>query len=107
MVPPKNKVFNFKDDIQVGDLVRLKEDEDFAVGVGLVLSKQIGNGDIMGMIISRHDIEDPSFIEEIPEYLLFRPIYLVLWHGEHISPTNKPVWMFKTELAVIQKKKEE
>jgi len=101
-VQPKRK-YSFKDDIQIGDLVRLHDDEDLAVGVGLVLSKQVGNGDIMGMIMKSHDMDDPSFIDEIPDFLLYRPIYLVLWHGENIAPTNRPVWMFRTELTVVQK----
>ena len=41
-----------------------------------------------------------EFIDEIEEFLLFKPIYLVLWQGEAIAPSESPVWMFSTELKL-------
>ena len=40
-------------------------------------------------------------LEEIPEFLLYKPIYLVLWQGENISPNDRPVWMFRTEIETV------
>ena len=44
-----------------------------------------------------------SIIDEIEEFLLFKPIYLVLWQGEAIAPSESPVWMFSTELKLVYK----
>ena len=88
------------DKIKVGDLVRLKDDKDLDVGVGLVLGeKEVGFTEIM----KRYHVDNPEFIEDIEEFLLYKPIYLVLWQGEHIAPNDKPVWMFSTEITVLPK----
>ena len=89
--------------IKVGDLVRLKDDQDISVGVGLVLEKRDDREEIVDMIDSLRSGSERIEIEEIPEFLLFKPIYLVLWQGENISPTDKPVWMFSTELKLVTK----
>ena len=93
-----------KNDIKVGDLVRLKDDDTASVGVGLVLEEREDCSEIVEMIDDlRSDLSDAEIVEEIPEFLLFKPIYLVLWQGENISPTDKPVWMFKTELETVNR----
>jgi len=91
-------------EIKVGDLVRLKDDDTASVGVGLVLEEREDCSEIVDLIGDlRTDLGDSNaeIVEEIPEFLLFKPIYLVLWQGENISPTDKPVWMFKTELESV------
>lgn len=93
-----------QNDIKIGDLVCLKDDHDVTVGVGLVLDKKDDSGEIVEMIDNlRTGAERVVDLEEIPEFLLFKPIYLVLWQGENISPTDKPVWMFSTELKLVKK----
>ena len=89
-----------RDEIVVGDLVRLIDDEDIQVGVGLVLEEKLDTREIAEDFSRKHS---DFFLEEIPELLLFKPVYLVLWHGEAISPTSTPVWMFKTELVPIKR----
>ena len=86
--------------IQVGDLVRLADDEDLAVGIGLVLEEREDSRDAIDDMTNRHP---DFFLEEIPEFLLYKPVYLVLWQGITISPTSKPIWMFRTELSIIEK----
>jgi hypothetical protein len=86
--------------IQVGDLVRLADDDDLVVGIGLVLEEREDSKDAVEDMTNRHP---DFFLEEIPEYLLYKPVYLVLWQGITISPTSKPIWMFRTELRVIEK----
>ena len=84
--------------IKVGDLVRLKDDNDTAVGIGLVLVEKDGS-ELTEIIKAQYETE-PEFIDEIEEFLLFKPIYLVLWQGEAIAPSESPVWMFSTELKL-------
>jgi hypothetical protein len=86
--------------ISVGDLVRLADDSEIQVGLGLVLEEKQDNREIVEDFSEQHS---DFFLEEIPEFLLFKPVYLVLWHGEAISPISTPVWMFKTELVAIKK----
>ena len=86
--------------IQVGDLVRLADDEDLAVGIGLVLEEREDSRDAIDDMTNRHP---DFFLEEIPEFLLYKPVYLVMWQGITISPTSKPIWMFRTELRAIEK----
>lgn len=91
--------------IAVGDLVCLKDDNGIVVGVGLVLEERDDCSEVVDMLDDlRSSAETGLCIEEIPEFLLFKPIYLVLWQGENISPTDKPVWMFNTELRLVKKK---
>jgi len=92
-----------KNEISVGDLVRLKDDESVSVGVGLVLEKREDSSEIVDLLDDLRAVADEDILDDIPEFLLFKPIYLVLWQGENISPTDKPVWMFNTELEVVDK----
>ena len=86
--------------IKVGDLVRLVDDEELDVGIGLILEERQDSRDAVEDMTNR---SPDFFLEEIPEFLLYKPVYLVLWQGVSISPTNKPVWMFRTELEPIKK----
>ena len=90
--------------IKVGDLVRLADDEDMAVGIGLVLEERQDSLDAIEDMTNRHP---DFFLEEIPEFLLYKPVYLVLWQGITISPTSKPIWMFRTELVRVEGKNED
>ena len=91
-----------KNEIKVGDLVRLKDDGSIAVGVGLVLEKREDCTEIVDLLDEIRGGTSPDILEEIPDFLLFKPIYLVLWQGENIFPTDKPVWMFSTELQIVE-----
>lgn len=86
--------------ISVGDLVRLADDDDMAVGIGLILEERDDNRDVAEALIEQRP---DFFLEEIPEFLLYKPVYLVLWHGDAITPTGTPVWMFKSEIELIEK----
>ena len=57
------------------------------------------NKELTEIIKAQYETE-PEFIDEIEEFLLFKPIYLVLWQGEAIAPSESPVWMFSTELKL-------
>ena len=86
--------------ISIGDLVKLRDDSDLSVGIGLVWAEKDGNS--FAEEIREYYEEDPNYIEEIEEFLLYQPIYLVLWQGEVVSPSDHPVWMFVTELDLIE-----
>lgn len=94
--------------IKVGDLVRLKDDAGLSVGVGVVLEMRDDCAKLVELIDELRE-EDNSAnlppLEEIPEFLLYKPIYLVLWQGDNISPNDRPVWMFRTEIEVVKKKR--
>tara|TARA_Y100001938_G_C7786801_1_gene280593 strand:- start:93 stop:404 length:312 start_codon:yes stop_codon:yes gene_type:complete len=101
------KTNNNVERIKVGDLVRLKDDVGVDVSVGLVIGERddcIDFKDMLGELRSGIVGDDPRFIEEIPDFLLYKPVYLVLWQGENIAPTDKPVWMFRTEIELVEKK---
>lgn len=87
--------------INIGDLVKLRDDKDLSVGVGLVLAAKDGNT-FAEEVKEQYYEEDPNYIEEIEEFLLYQPIYLVLWQGDVVSPSEHPVWMFVTELDLIE-----
>ena len=93
-----------KRNISIGDLVKLRDDKDLSVGVGLVLAEKDGNS--FAEEVKEYYEEDPNYIEEIEEFLLYQPIYLVLWQGEVVSPNDHPVWMFVTELDLIETQQE-
>ena len=93
-----------KRNISIGDLVKLRDDKDLSVGVGLVLAEKDGNS--FAEEVKEYYEEDPNYIEEIEEFLLYQPIYLVLWQGEVVSPNDHPVWMFITELDLIETQQE-
>ena len=80
--------------------MKLRDDSDLSVGVGLVLAEKDGNS--FAEEIREYYEEDPNYIEEIEEFLLNQPIYHVLWQGEVVSPSDHPVWMFVTELDLIE-----
>lgn len=98
----KNRKEELEEKISVGDLVRLIDDDEISVGVGLVLEIKDDNRDAIEDAL---EMRPDFFLEEIPEYLLYNPVYLVLWHGAAITPTGTPVWMFRTELEIIKKNK--
>ena len=97
----RSKRDNLAEEISVGDLVRLVDDEEVSVGVGLVLEIREDNKEVLESAL---ELRSDFFLEEIPEYLLYNPVYLVLWHGAAITPTGTPVWMFRTELELIKNK---
>ncbi len=96
--------------IAVGDLVRLKDDADLDVGLGLIVEVRSSSSDVAELFHER-TIEVPyEFtpnqelwdVEDIPEYLLYKPIYLVLWQsGDPATESSRPVWMFSTELVLV------
>ena len=86
--------------INIGDLVKLRDDKNLSVGVGLVLAAKDGNT-FAEEIKEQYYDEDPNYMEEVEEFLLYKPIYLVLWQGDVVSPSDHPVWMFITELELI------
>jgi len=89
-------------EIKVGDLVRLADDHELAVGVGVVLKTKKDCNKINDLLEGIEDDEDIPILEEMPEFFLYNPIYLVLWQGDNISPSDRPVWMFRTEIELVK-----
>jgi hypothetical protein len=98
------------EEIEVGDLVRLEDDEDFTIGIGIVLEIEAGTQDALENFFgpieaNHHDENDFNFVDK--NLYLHKPVYLVLWSGDKnyfsddISP--RPLWFFKNELKLVNK----
>jgi hypothetical protein len=101
---------SLKNGIVVGDLVRLKDDENLGIGLGLIVEIRESSADVTDLFHERTvDVPyefSPSTdlwdIDDIPEYLLYKPIYLVLWQsGDPATDSSYPVWMFSSELVLV------
>jgi len=99
-----------KKKITVGDLVRLKDDTNLDVGLGLIVELRENNSDALELFHDRQTNVPYEFspstelwsVDDIPEYLLYKPIYLVLWQtGDPVTDSTRPVWMFSTELVLV------
>ena len=96
--------------INIGDLVRLKDDIDLDIGLGLIVEVRSNSMDALDLFHERNEEVPYEFtpnqelwdVEEIPEYLLYKPIYLVMWQGgDPVDRTYRPVWMFSSELMLV------
>jgi len=92
-------------EFDIGDLVRLVEDYDFEVGCGLVMDVKISFDDV-------YDIEYwgkkiGTLRELIParndDFFPSKPQILVLWTGKNIVGNNASIWMYASELILVQK----
>ena len=96
-------------EIEVGDLVCLADDDDYMVGIGIVLDTATDteahiNDYLLPMYYG--EIHDDDKEEKL---FLQRPVYLVLWTGdknffyEDLTSSPRPLWFFKNELKVVNK----
>jgi hypothetical protein len=92
-------------EFEIGDLVRLLEDHELAVGYGLVtdIKKSFDDvydidylrnkiGTLRGLIPAREDDFFPS-----------KPQVLVLWSTKNTLSGNISIWMYPSELLIVQK----
>ena len=105
------------EEIEIGDLVCLEDDEDFMIGIGIVIEVASNSHntleDFFGLNETNHNntevIEiDSALTSEIAKKLyLHKPVYLVLWAGDknYFSEDNRscPLWFFKNELKLVNK----
>ena len=99
-------------DICVGDLVRLRDDEDMLVGVGIILEKREDTYDIAISLLD--DYNDhmsskfgeknfrPEELTDAEVELLKSPVYLVLWQSaDDRTFSSRPIWMYDSEIEIV------
>lgn len=101
-----------KNNINIGDLVQLREPATDNDGFGIVVDMRNDTYDLAMNLMASYNqhmltIDDDFIPQEITERekeLMKTPVYQVLWHfprGDY--PTSKPIWMYQTEIIVISK----
>tara|TARA_R110000744_G_scaffold175030_1_gene293796 strand:- start:319 stop:621 length:303 start_codon:yes stop_codon:yes gene_type:complete len=93
-------------EIEIGDLVCLADDEDFMIGIGIVIDVA---SDSMEAMADLFDITEFDALDEFIDTKLYlhKPVYLVLWSGDKNyfsdDTTPRPLWFFKNELKLVNK----
>lgn len=95
----------------IGDLIRLKGDEQMLVGLGIVLEKRDDTYEMAIEILENFNdymsaIEgegfNPETLSDAEAELLKTPVYLVLWHSaDDHTFSSKPIWMYDSEIEVV------
>ena len=92
-------------DFEIGDLVRLNEDIKIEVGYGLVTDIKFNFDDVYDLKFLDERIR--SFREIIAmrddDFFPSKPQVLVLWSGKNIITENASMWMYASELTLVQK----
>lgn len=101
-----------ENDIAIGDLVKLKDDVDTAVGFGIVLDVRTDTYDMAVALIQNFNDYmsavdegfEPEEITDAERELLQTPVYLILWHStDGHTFSSRPIWMYHSEITVISK----
>jgi hypothetical protein len=94
-------------EITIGDLVRLEDDEDFMIGIGIVIDVASDNHSFLDEFFGPidFDLEDE---DENNKLFLHRPVFLVLWAGDKNyfnddGNAARPLWFFANELKLVNK----
>jgi hypothetical protein len=89
----------------IGDLVRLVEDYNIDVGYGLVTDVKTNFDDVYDLEYLRARIG--TLRDIIParndDFFPSKPQVLVLWSGKNLVGSNKSIWMYESELTLVQK----
>lgn len=92
-------------DFEIGDLVRLNEDLELEVGYGLVTDIKFNYDDVYDLKFLDERIR--SFREILArredDFFPSKPQILVLWTGKNILSPNASIWMYASELTLVQK----
>lgn len=90
----------------VGDLVRLNEDIQLQIGYGLVTDVRETFEDVYDIVELSNRIDALKNIIELrdDDFYPAKPQILVLWNKSIFSDrTNKQLWMYASELTLVQK----
>ena len=89
----------------IGDLVRLTEDNQLFVGYGLVTDIKNSFDDVYDIDYLRMRIGTlrPTIPAKEDDFFPSKPQILVLWSGKNITSSNISIWMYPSELVVVQK----
>lgn len=92
-------------EFEIGDLVRLLEDQELSIGYGLVTDIKKSFDDVYDIDYLRNKIGTLRGLIPTKEDDFFpsKPQVLVLWSGKSIISGNISIWMYPSELAIVQK----
>jgi len=91
-------------DFDIGDLVRLNEDINLEIGCGLVADIKFNFDDVYD--VKYLDERISSFREILinrDDFFPSKPQILVLWTGKNLVSENTTIWMYASELTLVQK----
>lgn len=93
-------------ELSVGDLVRLNEDSNLKIGLGVVEDIKINFNDVYDLNYLLDKIEEYSIgIKtniETDGFFPTKPQALIMWSGKRLSGTNS-MWMYTSEITVVHK----
>ena len=93
--------------IDVGDLVRLRDDKNLVVGLGIVLDRREDTKEIAESFFTDKDESYRDYMPELgvsekDDYLLSSPVFLIWWQSsEDPSFSARPIWMFYSEIELV------
>jgi hypothetical protein len=92
-------------EFEIGDLVRLLEDQNISVGYGLVTDIKNSFDDVYDIDYLRNKIGTLRGLIPAKEDDFFpsKPQILVLWSGKRLASNNISIWMYPSELVIVQK----
>lgn len=92
-------------EFEIGDLVRLNEDIQLEVGCGLVTDIKNNFEDVYDLKYLDERIR--TFKEILArrddDFFPSRPQILVLWPSKNTAEYNTSIWMYSSELTLVQK----
>ena len=93
-------------DLAVGDLVRLKEDVQLSVGIGLVEELRFNFDDVYDIkyILERLEDDSETLKTSVRDegFYLTKPQALILWTRKKLHKSNS-MWMYTSEITIINK----
>lgn len=94
--------------LSIGDLVRLNEDTELSIGVGLVADLKFNFDDVYDLKYILEHLEDESYGLNIYHrddgFYPTKPQALVMWSGKKLSKSNT-MWMYTSEITIVNKVK--
>lgn len=92
-------------DFDVGDLVRLNEDIKVEIGYGLITDIKFNFDDVYDLRYLDERIRNFREIlaKRDDDFFPTKPQILVLWSGKNLISNNLSLWMYASELTLVQK----
>lgn len=100
-----NTKFKLLNGFSIGDLVRLNEDLELHIGYGLVTEVRETFDDVYDLVdLSRklEELRNDLYYKDDGFYPT-KPQILVLWNNIKQTTNNKQLWMYASELTIVQK----
>lgn len=92
-------------EFDIGDLVRLNEDIKIEIGYGLITDIKFNFDDVYDLRFLDERIR--NFREVLAmrdeDFLPSKPQILVLWTGKNLMSNSLSLWMYASELTLVQK----